>query len=134
MKNRKLILLLVLPFMLMGCSATQPIAAKAMEEGLAQQDRVFNNTYNKLAQMILNQGSVMAENAVTDSNTNGAEEAVDLMFVEMKELAYLQVQWERGRALLRTPQEYIWSQRPFWQIMRDEWKAAEKEVDKSKGS
>jgi len=128
-KRLGFIALLVLPLLMLGCQATQPIAAKAMDTGLRHQDKVFTNLADKHAQLVLNYGAEQAVDAVENSDTTAAQGAVKYVFDEMNELSWLKVQWERGRTLLRTPQEYIWSQKPFYWILWDEWKAAEQEVN-----
>lgn len=112
---------LLIAFVTVGCSSTQPIAAAAMDAGLKHQDKVFVNMTDKYCQAVLNEGS---ERAKTDGPA-----AVKYTFDEMNDVAWLKVQWERGRTLLRTPQEYIWGQKPFFKIVMDEWKAAEQEVE-----
>jgi len=128
-KRLGIVSLLILPLFLLGCEATQPLAASAMDAGLKHQHKVFTNLADKQAQIVLNYGAEKAATAASESDATKAQGAVKYVFDEMNDLAWLKVQWERGRALLRTPQEYIWGQKPFLKLMWEEWQEAEKQVD-----
>jgi len=115
-------------FLFSGCAGTQPFAAQSMEAGLNHQHAVFNNVADKFAQTVLNYAAHRAAIAAENGDPEEAQKVIQDLFDEMDELGYLQIQWERGRSLLRTPQEFIWSKKSIFNILWSDWKKAEKRV------
>ena len=135
--KRKLIPLLALLSLLsllslFGCSRTQIVAAKAMEEGLNHAHQVYVNTSDMTKQFILNDGAAKAALAAQAGDVAAAHAAIQEVFDNMQNLGYLNIQWERARALLRTPQEYIWSRRSIFSILHSDLKKAKKRADEKR--
>ena len=112
-----------------GCSQSQLIAAQSMENGLNHAHVVYVNTSDMAKQLILNSGAYKAKKAAEDGNVEAAQASVQYVFDYMQNLSYLNIQWERSRALLRTPQEYIWSRRHILSIVHDDIQQIKKRMD-----
>jgi len=112
-----------------GCSQTQLVASQAMEDGLNHAHKVYVNTSDMAKQLILNNGADKAAAAAQAGNIQEAHAAIQFVFDHMQNLGYLNIQWERARALLRTPQEYIWSRKHILQILHSDLEEAKSRAD-----
>lgn len=126
---KKILILMVSLLLCTGCSQTQLGAAQAMEDGLNHAHKVYVNTSDMTKQFILNSGAAQAAKAAAAGDVAAAHASIQFVFDSMQNLGYLNVQWERARALLRTPQEYIWARKHIFQILNSDLKEAKKRAD-----
>lgn len=124
-----LVLLMIICVGFAGCAPTQVIASKAMEEGLTHAHKVYVNTSDMTKQLILNYGSEQILKAAATDDEEAIKKAIQSMYDSMQDIGYLNIQWERTRSLLRTPQEYIWSQKHFLSILYKDLREAKKRAD-----
>ena len=125
----KAILLLLITVSLGGCSQAQIVASQAMEDGLNHAHVVYVNTSDMTKQLILNSGAQKASDAAQAGDVVAAQAAVQYVFDHMQNLGYLNIQWERTRSLLRTPQEYIWSREHILAILHRDLVEAKDRAD-----
>lgn len=114
-----------------GCTLpSQRVADQEMSLGTRQADAVYRDMGRLARQSILDKAAADAAVAATAGSSEDARAVVQSLFDTMNHIAWLDVQWERARAVLRDAHGYIMEQQGILSLYAAEWKEAKKKMEK----
>lgn len=113
-----------------GCTMpSQRIAAEAIDRGAKQEHNIITDLTKIAKQSAVDNGVAKARAAAASNNPDAAQAAVQEAVTQFDKIAWLQIQHERARSLIRVGQSYIWSQKGIFDIMVEEFQEAKKRSD-----
>jgi len=131
MSKKLIAIFMIVP--LLGCTTpSQPIASKALSEGINQAHSVFYDMSRIARQEVLNAGAEAVAQAAEAQDPVAAQMVLKSVFDKMNKIDWLHVQWERSRAFVRIGQSFVWGQKGLFDILIKEWDKAKENYDKKK--
>lgn len=116
---KKLIVCVIL--FMTGCtSPSQRIAVTAIQRGADQEHAIVIDLATMAKQSAVDNGVAQVKQAVAAQDANAAQAAVEKAVTQFDKIAWLQIQHERARSMIRLAQNYIWAQEGIFDILAKE--------------